>query len=139
MATCLPLSNAASDGVSAVQLTSFPSHPEAHVAVLQEVDHGEEPAARRELELLQKNADHDWADNVQHLKLASKNEALSGPGLILSANVDEEAISGPCNQCVQLHSALQQYVEWSLAVCIWITCGPCIILSSSTVCYRKRK
>ena len=50
------------------------------------------------------------------LKLASKKEKRRGPGLILSANVDEEAISGPCNQCVQLHSALQQYVECSLAV-----------------------
>ena len=25
-----------------------------------------------------------------------------GPGLILSANVEEEAISGPCNQCVSI-------------------------------------
>ena len=39
-----------------------------------------------------------------------------GPGLILSANVDEEAISGPCNQCVSIR-CMSSAALGSAAIC----------------------
>ena len=50
------------------------------------------------------------------LKLASKKEKRRGPGLILSANVDEEAISGSRNQCVSIR-CMSSAALGSAAIC----------------------
>ena len=39
-----------------------------------------------------------------------------GPGLILSANVDEEAISEPCNRCVSIR-CMSSAALGSAAIC----------------------